>query len=124
MWKGATPAIFSYAKDLRNNMTSAEVLLWDRLSSNKFQGLKFRRQHPIANYVADFYCHKLKLIIEVDGEYHENIEQLQKDKERTENLEFNGIEVLRFTNNQIENKIEEVLACITSFISSTNNLKE
>jgi len=124
MWKGATPVIFSNAKELRNKMTNAEVLLWDRLSSKKFQGLKFRRQHPIANYVADFYCHKLKLIIEIDGEYHQNEAQLKKDKERTENLVFNGIEVIRFTNKQVENEIEEVLVSIASFITSLNNLKE
>lgn len=118
MWKGASPDIFSKAQDLRSKMTNAEVLLWDQLASNKFRDLKFRRQHPLLNYIVDFYCHELKLVIEIDGEYHQNKEQIKKDKERTEHLNFNDLHVIRFKNSQVENNIEKVLNELEDFISS------
>jgi very-short-patch-repair endonuclease len=58
------------ARELRSNMTKAEIILWSRLRSKKVEGYKFRRQEPIFDYIVDFYCHELKLIIEVDGEIH------------------------------------------------------
>ncbi len=109
MWKGATPQIFSNAKQLRENMTNAESILWEKLKNNRFHGLKFRCQHPIHKYIADFYCHKLKLIIEIDGGYHLTKNQDEYDNERTENLEFNEIKVIRFTNEEVENNLENVL---------------
>ena len=72
MFKGASAKIFKNAEVLRNRMTESESLLWDKLKSKKFHGLKFRCQHPIQTYIADFYCHKLKLIIEIDGGYHDS----------------------------------------------------
>lgn len=117
MWKGASPEIFSNAKDLRNNITEAERLLWEQLKSNKFHNLKFRRQHPILNYVVDFYCHKLKLIIEIDGGYHENKEQIEKDKQMTENLIFNELKVIRFTNRQVKDNIADVLIRIEELLA-------
>jgi len=122
MWKGASPEIFYNAKTLRINPTIAENLIWEELKSNKFNRLKFRRQHPISHYIVDFYCHKLKLVIEIDGEYHENLVQMEKDKERSENLIFNGLKVIRFTNSQVENNIKEVLNSIEEFILSYNDL--
>jgi len=116
MWKGASPEIFSNAKDLRNKITEAEGLLWEQLKSNKFHNLKFRRQHPILNYVVDFYCHKLKLVIEIDGGYHANKEQIEKDNQRTENLIFNELKVIRFTNSQVKDNIEDVLIGIEELI--------
>lgn len=97
-------------------MTDAELLLWEKLKGNKFHGLKFRRQHPISNYIADFYCHKLKLIIEIDGGYHQIEEQKKYDKERTVNLNFNDIKVLRFSNEEIIINIAKVLLEIEQFI--------
>jgi len=117
MWKGASPEIFSNAKDLRNNITEAERLLWEQLKSNKFHNLKFRRQHPILNYVVDFYCHKLKLIIEIDGGYHENKEQIEKDKQMAENLIFNELKVIRFTNRQVKDNIADVLIGIEELLA-------
>ncbi len=60
---------------LRSSMTEAELILWDRLSNNKLGGFKFRRQHPISRYVVDFYCHKVLLVIEVDGRDHNQTEK-------------------------------------------------
>ena len=64
MWKGAPSDSFTKAQFLRRNETKAEKLLWEKLRNNQLEGLKFRRQHPVNIYIADFYCHKLKLIIE------------------------------------------------------------
>ena len=110
MWKGASPKIFGNAKALRDKMTPSEKLLWEELRGKKFMGLKFRRQHPVLVYIADFYCHSLKLIIEIDGGYHLGFLQMEKDLERTKDLEFNGLKVIRFTNDEVENDIQKVLA--------------
>ena len=109
MFYGADRIIFENAKALRNNLTHEERVLWGRLKE-RFPGHKFRRQHPISDYVADFYCHKLKLVVEVDGSIH-NLEENQKlDHVRQTNLEDLGIKVFRFTNEQVRHKIENVLA--------------
>jgi len=66
---GASSRIFINAKSLRSNMTFAEKLLWSRIRNNQL-GYHFRRQHPASNYIVDFYCHKLQLVIELDGSIH------------------------------------------------------
>ena len=109
MWKGAPASSFGKAKDLRKTETEAEKLLWEKLKNNQLGGFKFRRQHPISLYIADFYCHRLKLIIEIDGGYHFTKEQIQKDEERTKILEFNGVNVIRFSNDEVLNSLEKVL---------------
>ena len=86
----------------------------------KLRGFKFRRQHPIANYIADFYCHKAKLIIEIDGEYHNNKEQVLIDKERTAYFNEIGLQEIRFTNNQVLFEIEIVLNKIDDIIGLKN----
>ena len=86
----------------------------------KLIGFKFRRQHPIANYIADFYCHKAKLIIEIDGEYHNNKEQVLIDKERTAYFNEIGLQEIRFTNNQVLFEIEIVLNKIDDIIGLKN----
>lgn len=116
MWKGATKGTFIKAQILRENMTEAEKKLWDKLSKNKLKGYKFRRQHPILYYIADFYCHEVRLIIEIDGGYHNTEEQDTKDKERTEDLKSNGLTVIRFKNESILNKIEDVIKQISETI--------
>lgn len=109
MWKGAPQSSFLKATFLRKNETESEKILWEKLRNNQLKGCKFRRQHPIGLYIADFYCHKLKLIIEVDGEYHNLPEQIEKDKERTQILESNGLQLIRFTNNEIQKKLEKTV---------------
>jgi len=109
MYKGAPPDSFAKAQFLRDNMTDAEKLLWEKLEDNKLKGLKFRRQHPIHIYIVDFYCHKLKLIIEIDGGYHDSKEQKLLDAERSEILKFQELEIIRFTNDEVLENIEFVL---------------
>ena len=117
MFYGADRIIFENAKALRNNLTQEEKVLWGRLKE-RFPDYKFRRQHPISDYIADFYCHKLKLVIEVDGSIHLLEENQKLDKLRQNALENLGIRVLRFTNDHVTNEIEAVLTRIDEFIKS------
>ena len=105
----AGPTRFEQARFLKKVQTEAESFLWQRLRNRKLNGFKFRRQHPIDRYIADFYCHETKLIIEVDGEIHLNNDQIVYDKIRTEELESLGLRVIRFTNRQVLDKIDHVL---------------
>ena len=98
MFLGASNLIFENAKSLRYNPTNAELVLWGYLKQRPL-GFKFRRQHPIASFIADFYCHELKLIIEVDGAVRADSEVAINDMERQTFLEASGIHFLRFTNN-------------------------
>ena len=116
MWKGAPSDSFSKAQLLRRNETIAEKLLWEKLRNNQLEGLKFRRQHPVNIYIADFYCHKFKLIIELDGDYHDQEEQKQKDEVRTEVLRLNGLKIIRFKNEEVEQDINQVLTTIKNKI--------
>jgi very-short-patch-repair endonuclease len=94
------------AKVLRANMTPAEKLLWQNFLQN-FRP-RFRRQRPIDNYIADFYCAQAKLIIEIDGSSHNTTEILDNDSERTRILGSYGLEVIRFTNSEVTEKIRSV----------------
>lgn len=116
MFYGASPLIFERAKVLRNKTTPTEDILWQCLK-NKQLGVKFRRQHPIALYIVDFYCHKLKLVIEVDGNIHNLEENKKNDKEREKNLKELGLSVIRFTNKEVQFQTDKVLEVIKSFIN-------
>ena len=116
MWKGAPSDSFTKAQFLRRNETKAEKLLWEKLRNNQLEGLKFRRQHPVNIYIADFYCHKFKLIIELDGDYHNQEEQKQKDEVRTEVLRLNDLKIIRFKNEEVEQDINQVLITIKNKI--------
>ena len=116
MWKGAPSDSFTKAQFLRRNETKAEKLLWEKLRNNQLGGLKFRRQHPVNIYIADFYCHKFKLIIELDGDYHDQEEQKQKDEVRTEVLRLNDLKIIRFKNEEVEQDINQVLTTIKNKI--------
>ncbi len=116
MWKDASGIIFSNAKKLRENPTQAEEVMWLSLRNNQLDGYKFRRQHPLLIYVVDFYCHELKLVIEIDGGYHQTVEQKELDKERTVNIEFQGLYEIRFTNDEVITDINSVLNKIKEFI--------
>ena len=121
MFHGASNLIFENARELRNKQTESEIILWNILKDYKLRGFKFRRQHPIANYIADFYCHKAKLIIEIDGEYHNNKEQVLIDKERTAYFNEIGLQEIRFLNQQILFDIENVLIQINNIIGLRND---
>jgi len=113
MFFGAQQAIFENAGQLRERQTRQEELLWNELSGNKIMGFKFRRQHPIDVFVADFYCHKLKLVIEIDGGYHLEKEQSIYDLARTEEISGYGIRMMRFTNSEVEKDLKGVVKSIT-----------
>jgi very-short-patch-repair endonuclease len=94
---------------LRNNSTSAESVLWNHLKSKSLEGRKFRRQQSIGNYIVDFYCPSEKLIIELDGDPHGDLIQIQKDINRDKILEALGFTVLRFENRFVFQEPEIVL---------------
>jgi very-short-patch-repair endonuclease len=90
-----------FARKNRSNSTKAEVYLWSHVLRASLTGYKFRRQRPILNYIADFMCIELKLIIEVDGFTHLDESVIAKDKQKQKTLEQNGFTVLRFTDGEI-----------------------
>ncbi len=120
MYYGASHFIFQRAEELRNRMTPAEEILWKHLRINEWK-LKFRRQHPIWNYIADFYCHKIKLLIELDGEIHENEEVKTNDAQREEHLREFGLTVLRFKNEEIFKHLSSVIKKITETVELLRN---
>ena len=114
-FRTAHPDIYQILKNNavnnRKNPTDAETLLWQCIRDRQL-GLKFRRQHAVGDYIADFICLEISLIIEVDGEYHNSEEQQEKDTIRTEFLNEQGFYVLRFTNEEVINRTEWVLKSI------------
>ncbi|OOF41851.1 hypothetical protein BKK49_04270 [Rodentibacter rarus] len=99
--------LVQYATELRRNMTDAEYALWYHLRNKNFCGIRFNRQVLIGNYIVDFCCRKLKLTIELDGIQH--IEQARYDLERTKYLNSQGYKVIRFWNDEVLTKIDNVL---------------
>ncbi len=111
MFYKASPLIFKRAKELRNNVTQPEMVLWGYLKTKPL-GCKFRRQHPLGIYIADFFFYKLKLVIEIDGAIHNDEQIKQHDNERQKAIESEGIKILRFTNEEIMKQFEVVIAKI------------
>ncbi len=116
MYFGATPAIFKLAKELRKEETEAEKILWTKLNKNQILGLQFRSQHPLNMFIADFYCAKLRLVIEVDGNIHEIPEYQGHDIARSEILNDFGITVIRFSNEQIMHDLEGTIFQIETIV--------
>lgn len=96
-----------FAKENRRNMTDAERVLWNALRT--IPGVRFRRQHPIGDYIADFLCMKSRLIVEVDGGYHSEPCQQEDDAVRTANIENLGYSVIRFSNEKVLNETQKVI---------------
>jgi very-short-patch-repair endonuclease len=118
MFHGATLNTFRKAFMLRKHETEVEKLLWERLSKNQIFGLRFKRQHPIAYYVADFYCHKAKLVIELDGGYHNYKKQKLYDLNRTMLMNDFGLKVLRFSDKEVLENRDGVVKVIESHLSA------
>ncbi len=116
MYYGAKPETFEAARILRENMTFHEKILWDRLKLRQIRGVRFRRQHPIDLFIADFYCHQARLVVEIDGEIHD--QQREYDEGRSGEMERYSIKVIRFTNADVENNIEEVVRQIETEVKS------
>jgi len=108
MFYGASPVIFERAKKLRLRPTVEERSMWSLLKNKQILRLKFRRQHPISSFIADFYCHQIKLVIEVDGDSHLSEAAKKYDEGRTALFNHFGITVIRFTNTQISEKVQFV----------------
>lgn len=122
MFYGAKRSIFLRAIELRNNMTKAEKILWEKLKKKEIFKARWKRQHPIDIFVVDFYCHKYKLAIEVDGEIHLNEEIQEHNEGRSYDIEKLGIKILRFTNKEVFDDIEFVKNRILHEINSLSPL--
>ena len=113
-------------RNLRKNSTEAEKVLWEAVRAKKFDGKKFYRQHPIfydisgkeTFFVADFYCYEEKLIVELDGKYHRY--RLMEDKERTKILNYLGLSVIRFNNDEVLNDLDKILNKIKQEMEVSN----
>jgi very-short-patch-repair endonuclease len=119
--RGTIASIDNAAKQLRKTLTPAEQQLWQALRGGKLAGLKFRRQHPVGNFILDFYCAAHKLVVEVDGGIHET--QIEYDAARTTELESYGYTIVRFTNEVVLHQLETVLAEILQVVE-THSVRE
>jgi very-short-patch-repair endonuclease len=117
MFYGASVRTFEAARILRRNMTLAEKIIWRKLRNKNLLDARFRRQHPINIFIVDFYCHKLKLVIEIDGEIHFDKKAKKYDSGRTGELEKMGLRVIRFTNDQVLYKLDSVISEIFEVIT-------
>ena len=100
--------IFQIAERLRRDMTATEKIIWDKVCKNQL-GVRIRRQHPIWKFIADFYCHEVKLVIEIDGGIHLRSENKEYDISRDIILKEFQIEILRFTNDEVTNETGHVI---------------
>jgi len=110
------PKLTAYARELRNNSTKTEIFLWMKLKGKQMFGYDFHRQKPIDNYILDFFCYELLLGIEVDGYSHQFLEVQYKDARKEKRMNELGIEVLRFSDEQVLKDIENVIRAIEFFI--------
>ena len=101
--------LLEFAKTMRSNATDAEYLIWQLLRAKRFMNLKFRRQHVIAPYIVDFYCHELGLVIELDGSQHGTDDAIEYDAERTKFLEALGLTVVRYWNHEVLGRTDVIL---------------
>ncbi len=104
------PRTIKFARELRKPLTPPEILVWSRLRNRQLGGFKFRRQHPIGNYIVDFCCIEARLVIELDGDSH--AEQEEYDRKRTQELVAQGYHEMRFTNRDVLHNIVGVLEMI------------
>ncbi len=112
LWSKLRPT----AQQMREEPTEAEQILWDRLRDRGLNGYKFRRQHAIDRFIVDFYCREAALIIEIDGPIHEK--QVEQDQERQEALTRMGFHFLRFSNDQVYDQLQSVLAQIVQALEA------
>jgi very-short-patch-repair endonuclease len=117
--KSMAKGLTHLAKGLRKRSTDVEQLLWSRLRAGRFEGMKFRRQHPIGQYIADFVCLERKLIIELDGGQHALPDEILKDRQRDAWLEKEGYTVIRFWDNEVLANTSGVLEAIRERLHRT-----
>tara|TARA_R110001592_G_scaffold88758_2_gene261308 strand:+ start:163 stop:540 length:378 start_codon:yes stop_codon:yes gene_type:complete len=116
------PKLKQLARKLRNDSTRAEIKLWKELQNKQVYGYKFTRQKPIGNYIADFFCNKLKLVIEVDGYSHNFEDTLDKDLEKEQFFNSLTITILRFDDKEVMEDLNNVLKVIEGYILSFEKL--
>ena len=109
---GAKPEMLGIAYDLRNKMTDAEKALWKKLRNRQVKGYRFRRQHPIGVFVVDFFSYEARLVIELDGEAHDDFYQKERDTQRTAILQSLGLKELRFRNQEVIDNLDDVVSQI------------
>ena len=117
MHYGATMEIFQIAERLRRDMTATEKIIWDRVCKNQL-GVRIRRQHPVWKFIADFYCHEVKLVIEIDGGIHLHPESKEYDISRDIILKEFQIEILRLSDKEVTNEPDLVIEKIKSTIET------
>lgn len=117
MFYESSPVIFANAKKLRNEPTSTEIIFWNLLKQH-FSNFRFKRQHPISQYIADFYCHKLKLVIEIDGCIHNTEEARNNDKLRDDFLQTLDLKIIRFTNDEVSDNGNDIIKKLKEVINS------
>lgn len=105
------------SRDLRNHSTFGEITLWQHLKSRQLRGYQYYRQKPLDWYIADFYCPALKLIIELDGAYHQAAEIQAKDQRKEKILNAMGLEILRFTEKETQLDVASVLLQLHAWIN-------
>jgi len=110
------PKLKESARQLRNRSTKAEIKLWNFLKRKQLMSYDFHRQKPVDNYIVDFFCNKLRLAIELDGYTHGFEEVFEKDEVKAQKLKELGITVLRFTDDDVMDNIDNVLRSIQEFI--------
>ncbi len=115
-----TEPLKSTARRLRKRQTKSEKLLWQALRNRQLSGLKFLRQNPIGHSIVDFYCHENRLVIEIDGGIHLNVDVKDRDKFRQKMIEDYGIRFFRCTANEVESNLEGVLAGIQQIVASAS----
>jgi very-short-patch-repair endonuclease len=114
-WRLATPHDRRRARELRQRATEAEEKAWTLLRNRRIQGFKFRRQHPIAGSIVDFYCAELRLVLEIDGGAHFDPQVRAYDRERQARLEGRGLRVVRITNDELsDQRLREAIHAIAS----------
>jgi len=113
------PKLKAHARELRKQGILSEVLLWEHLKSRKMRGYQFMRQKPVGDYIVDFYCSKLKLAIEIDGESHDG--RFLYDMERQRVLESAGLTVLRFNASDVKKDTDNVLMAIEGWVERNKN---
>ena len=113
----AKPVTYSKARELKHLETDAEKIIWGILRNRSMMGKKFRRQHPLDIFIADFYCHEKRLIIEIDGGIHETTDQKEYDEGRTYELLEKGFKVIRITNDEVFNSLDVVVERIKNELS-------
>jgi very-short-patch-repair endonuclease len=115
-WVRYNPRLKQIARTLRKNMTLSEILLWQQLKNKQLLGYDFHRQKPIDEYVVDYYCPKLKLVLEIDGDSHDGKEEA--DRIRQERLESLGLTVLRFWDSDVKNNVDGIVEQLREWIEA------